>query len=327
MGLILPSNYKSVLNVIETQQAIKDIKDFFEQQLAINLNLRRVSAPLFVDADSGLNDDLSGVKQVLCFNHDNTVIEVVHSLAKWKRMALKKYSFDFYTGLYTDMNAIRAQESLDNVHSFYVDQWDWEMVIKSSDRKVDFLKSTVSKIYAALKQCQQYVHYKYRFNYSSLPDHIVFVDSKDAAIRYPGLSARERERELVKDFGAVFLMSIGGSNHDLRACDYDDWQLNGDILVYNPVLDDVLELSSMGIRVDSDALLRQSEAANQKYLLEFDFHKQILSNQLPLTIGGGIGQSRLCMFLLQKAHIGEVQASYWPKDMIDACYSHGIYLL
>ena len=327
MSLILPSNYKSVLNIIETQQAIKDIKDFFEQQLAINLNLRRVSAPLFVDGDSGVNDDLSGIKQVLNFNYNNTVIEVVHSLAKWKRMALKKYDFDFYSGIYTDMNAIRAQENLDNVHSFYVDQWDWEMVIKASDRHLDFLKMIVNKIYAAIKQCQQYVEYKYRFNYSRLPDRIVFVDSREVAKKYPRLSAKECEYELVKEFGAVFLMSIGGCNHDLRACDYDDWELNGDILVYNPVLDDVLELSSMGIRVDSASLEKQAVAANQKYLLEFDFHKQILNNQLPLTIGGGIGQSRLCMFLLQKAHIGEVQASYWPSDMVEACYNHGIYLL
>lgn len=327
MSLILPKNYRSVLNIIETQQAIKDIKDYFQQQLAVNLNLRRVSAPLFVSAISGLNDDLNGVEQVLNFNYGNTKIEVVHSLAKWKRMALKKYNFDLYTGLYTDMNAIRAQEQLDNVHSFYVDQWDWEMVIKASDRNLDYLKTVVNKIYLALKQCQQYVNYKYHFPYHSLPETIHFVHSQDAAKRYPNLNSKEIERLLVKEYGAIFLISIGGGHHDLRACDYDDWNLNGDILVYNPVLDDVIELSSMGIRVDRESLLRQAKITNQQSLLDHEFHQQILNGSLPLTIGGGIGQSRLCMFLLQKAHIGEVQASYWPQSMIDDCKEKGIYLL
>ena len=326
--------YKSKLNVLETQGIIRSLRHKFEEHLCDALNLRRVSAPLFVKRGSGLNDDLNGVERPVSFDilQSGEVVEVVHSLAKWKRMALAKYGFSTHTGLYTDMNAIRRDEVCDNIHSLYVDQWDWEKVIEESDRTVEFLQDTVRRIYAAILLTADFVERRHPELDNYLPREIKFITSQELLDKYPTLTAKERENAIAKEYGAVFLMQIGGKlsngeKHDGRAPDYDDWALNGDLLVYNRVLDSALELSSMGIRVDKETLIKQLTAENKLDRLELPFHKSLVNDELPLTIGGGIGQSRLCMQILQKAHIGEVHASVWPEEEIKKCEELGIELL
>ena len=326
--------YKSKLNVLETQGIIRSLRHKFEEHLCDALNLRRVSAPLFVKRGSGLNDDLSGVERPVSFDilQSGEVVEVVHSLAKWKRMALGKYGFETHTGLYTDMNAIRRDEVCDNIHSLYVDQWDWEKVILDSDRTVEFLQDTVRRIYAAILLTADFVERRHPELDNYLPREIKFITTQELLDKYPTLTAKERENAIAKEYGAVFLMQIGGKlsngeKHDGRAPDYDDWSLNGDLLVYNRVLDSALELSSMGIRVDKETLLSQLTAENKLDRLQLPFHKALINDELPLTIGGGIGQSRLCMQILQKAHIGEVHASVWPESEIKKCKELGIELL
>ena len=325
--LQIPAGYHSELNLHDTQAAIKTVKDFFQQTLAEQLNLLRVTAPLFVTPESGLNDNLNGVERPVSFGvleQDDRIIEVVHSLAKWKRYALKQYGFAMGEGLYTDMNAIRRDETTDNIHSIYVDQWDWEKIIAKEDRNVETLKDTVRKIYKTLKKTEKYMAIRYDYIEEILPKDIFFITTQELEDLYPGLSSKEK--------GAVFLMQIGdkistGEPHDGRAPDYDDWSLNGDILVYYPVLDIALELSSMGIRVDEDALLRQLDAAGCPDRAKLPFQKAILDQQLPYTIGGGIGQSRICMFFLRKAHIGEIQVSVWPDEIREEAKAHGVCLL
>lgn len=326
--------YQSKLNVLETQGIIRSLRHKFEEHLCDALNLSRVSAPLFVKRGSGLNDDLNGVERPVSFDilQSGEIVEVVHSLAKWKRMALGKYGFKMHTGLYTDMNAIRRDETCDNIHSLYVDQWDWEKVIDAGDRTVDYLKDTVKRIYAAILLTADFVERKYPQLDNYLPRDVHFITTQELLDKYPNLSAKERENAIAKEYGAVFLMQIGGKlsngeKHDGRAPDYDDWTLNGDLLVYNRVLDSALELSSMGIRVDKDSLLNQLTAETKLDRLELPFHKSLVNGELPLTIGGGIGQSRLCMQLLQKAHIGEVHASVWPTQEIENCKKQNIELL
>lgn len=326
--------YSSKLNEFDTQSAIALVKEKFSFELCKALKLSRVSAPLFVKKGSGLNDDLNGVERPVQFDIKETgeIAEVVHSLAKWKRMALMRYCFPVHTGLYTDMNAIRRDEICDNLHSIYVDQWDWEKIITAEDRNIDYLKETVRSIYGAILITAKAVEEKYPVLDCSLPDDIAFVSTYELEEKYPKLTPKERENAAAKEYGAVFVMQIGGrlkngEKHDGRAPDYDDWKLNGDILVYNRVLDSAFELSSMGIRVDRDSLLSQLKAENAEDRLKYEFHKLLVSGALPLTIGGGIGQSRLCMFLLQKAHIGEVQVSIWPEKEIKKCKSVGIRLL
>ena len=326
--------YKSKLNVLETQGIIRSLRHKFEEHLCDALNLRRVSAPLFVKRGSGLNDDLNGVERPVSFDilQSGEIVEVVHSLAKWKRMALGKYGFSMHTGLYTDMNAIRRDETCDSIHSLYVDQWDWEKVICESDRTIEFLQDTVRRIYAAILLTADFVERKFPVLENYLPRDIKFITTQELLDKYPTLTAKERENAIAKEYGAVFLMQIGGrlsngEKHDGRAPDYDDWALNGDLLVYNRVLDSALELSSMGIRVDKETLLSQLTAENKLDRLELPFHKALVNDQLPLTIGGGIGQSRLCMQILQKAHIGEVHASVWPQEEIEKCKNAGIELL
>lgn len=326
--------YSSKLNEFDTQSAIALVKEKFSSELCKALKLSRVSAPLFVKKGSGLNDDLNGVERPVQFDIKETgeIAEVVHSLAKWKRMALMRYCFPVHTGLYTDMNAIRRDEICDNLHSIYVDQWDWEKIITAEDRNTDYLKETVRSIYGAILLTEKAVEEKYSVLDCALPDDIAFVSTYELEEKYPELTPKERENAAAKEYGAVFVMQIGGrlkngEKHDGRAPDYDDWKLNGDILVYNRVLDSAFELSSMGIRVDRDSLLSQLKAENAEDRLKYEFHKLLVSGALPLTIGGGIGQSRLCMFLLQKAHIGEVQVSIWPEKEIKKCKSVGIRLL
>ena len=326
--------YKSKLTVLETQKAIRETRHRFEENLCDALNLSRVSAPLFVKKNSGINDDLNGVERPVSFDilQSGEVVEVVHSLAKWKRMALAKYGFKMHTGLYTDMNAIRRDEICDNVHSLYVDQWDWEKVINESDRTVEFLKNTVKRIYGAVVMTADYVERNYPCLDNYLPREVKFITTQEFLDKYPTLNAKERETAIAKEYGAVFIMQIGGKlsngeKHDGRAPDYDDWALNGDLIVYNRVLDSALELSSMGIRVDKVSLLKQLEAENALDRLELPFHKALVNGELPFTIGGGIGQSRLCMQLLQKAHIGEVHASVWPEEEIQKCKNANIELL
>ncbi len=326
--------YKSKLDVLETQGIIRSLRHKFEEHLCDALNLRRVSAPLFVKRGSGLNDDLSGVERPVSFDilQSGEVVEVVHSLAKWKRMALSKYGFSTHTGLYTDMNAIRRDEVCDNIHSLYVDQWDWEKVITDNDRTVEFLQDTVRRIYAAILLTADFVERRHPELDNYLPREIKFITSQELLDKYPTLTAKERENAIAKEYGAVFLMQIGdklsnGQKHDGRAPDYDDWSLNGDLLVYNRVLDSALELSSMGIRVNKETLIKQLTAENKLDRLELPFHKSLMNDELPLTIGGGIGQSRLCMQILQKAHIGEVHASVWPQEEIQKCKKFGIELL
>ncbi len=335
--IIIPTDYKPHLNLIETEVAIKMIKDTFERRLAEQLRLTRVSAPLFLLKNTGLNDDLNGVEKPVSFtsfelNH-NDEIEIIHSLAKWKRDALHRYGFEQHTGLYTDMNAIRKDEELDNIHSMYVDQWDWEMVISQEDRHVEFFKAIVAKIYNALLDVEFLMirHYP-QLGESILPEEIFFITSQELEDLYPQLEPKQREREIVRAKKAVCILQIGdilnsGIKHDGRAPDYDDWKLNGDILVYNTQLDDALEISSMGIRVDEKALKEQLEKSDASERLELPFHQNIINHVLPLSIGGGIGQSRLCMFFLRKAQIGEVQASLWDDETIKLCAEKKVHLL
>jgi len=333
MSLVIPKDYKSLLDIRQTEVAIKKVKDFFERDLAIGLNLTRVSAPLFVSAESGLNDNLNGVERPVSFDtHSSGELEIVHSLAKWKRVALKSYGFKAGEGLYTDMIAIRRDEETDNIHSMYVDQWDWEKIITKEQRTIETLKKTVKIIYNSLKHTENYIAYEYSFIGNMLPEHITFVTTQELEDKYPTLSAKEREYEIAKEHGAVFIMQIGGALksgqiHDGRAPDYDDWSLNGDIIVYYPVLDIALELSSMGIRVDEKALEEQLKIRNCESRKELDYHKALLNGELPYTIGGGIGQSRMCMYFLRKAHIGEVQSSQWGKEETKECLEKGVHLL
>ena len=333
--LIIPSGYASALSIKDTQHAIKYIKDHFERQLAKQLNLTRVSAPLFVRPNSGLNDNLNGVERPVTFgikNLDEEQVEVVHSLAKWKRMALKKYGFVYGEGLYTDMTAIRRDEEFDNLHSLYVDQWDWEKVILKDERNVDTLKSVVRSIYQALKDTEHYIADKYSYIEEILPEDITFVTTQELENMWPDATPKERENNICRMKKAVFLMKIGGKllsgeRHDGRAPDYDDWELNGDILLYYPVLDSAFEISSMGIRVDEDSLASQLKIAGCEERAELPFQKAILNKELPYTIGGGIGQSRMCMYFLRKAHIGEVHSSVWPEEMTEEALKAGIQIL
>lgn len=331
MSNIYVESYKSILNLEETEIAIKFVKDTFESLLQKHLNLTRVSAPLFVDPKTGLNDNLNGYEKAVSFNvhEDNTQLEIVQSLAKWKRNALNKYGFK---GIYTDMNAIRPYEELDNLHSLYVDQWDWEMVINQNDRNIEFLKNIVKKIYKALVDTSFLLETKYPVLKHYLPNDITFISTSELEKIYPNISRKERENEITKKYGAVFLMNIGddlsdGKPHDGRSADYDDWKLNGDIILWYEPLNIALEVSSMGIRVDSKSLEYQLKKKHEEYKLNYKYHQDIINNKLPLTIGGGIGQSRMCLFMLNKVHIGEVQASYWPKDDIEKFKSLNINLL
>ncbi|MBT9177079.1 MAG: Aspartate--ammonia ligase [Firmicutes bacterium] len=331
----IPNDYKPLLGVRETQMAIKRLKDFFESALARELNLTRASAPMFVTRESGLNDNLSGIERPVAFDAlslDCGPLEVVHSLAKWKRMALHRYGFAVGSGLYTDMNAIRRDEELDNTHSIYVDQWDWEKVISRAERTQAFLRKVVSRIYKAFLRTEQYLFELYPELEPVLPAEIFFIGSQELEDRYPSLPPKERENAIAREKGAVFIQQIGGklssgTRHDGRAPDYDDWSLNGDIIFWFPVLDIALELSSMGIRVDAHSLAAQLRASRCEERRQLDYHSKVLSDVLPLTVGGGIGQSRICMFFLRKAHIGEVQASVWPEETVAACEKAGITLL
>ncbi len=333
MGLIIPEGYISALDLRRTQEAIKKVKDFFERDLAIQLNLTRVSAPVFVDAGSGLNDNLNGYERPVGFElPGGEHLEIVHSLAKWKRMALGQYGFSVGEGLYTDMNAIRRDEETDNLHSVFVDQWDWESVIKKDERTKETLHRYVRRIYRSLRHTENYIATDYDFIDRMLPEEIKFVSALDLEEKYPDLTPREREYRAVREYGAVFVEGIGGAlrsgkPHDGRAPDYDDWDLNGDIIVYHPTLDCAFELSSMGVRVDEDSLLRQLEVSGCRERAELPFHRALLDGRLPYTIGGGIGQSRMCMLFLRKAHIGEVQSSFWHDDVRAECTAHGITLL
>ena len=335
MALIIPEKYDPKLSVRETQEAIKYIRDTFQKEFGKEMNLERISAPLFVEKKTGLNDDLNGVERKVSFDikeMPEEEIEVVQSLAKWKRMALFRYGFKPGEGLYTNMNAIRRDEDLDNLHSVYVDQWDWEKVIEKSDRTEEMLKSTVRTIFKVIKHMEHEVWYKYPQAVHKIPEEIHFVDSEELRQRYPDKTPKERENLITKELGCVFLMRIGeklgdGKPHDGRAPDYDDWSLNGDILFWFEPLNQALEISSMGIRVDEDALIRQLKKAGCEDRKELPYHKMILEKKLPYTIGGGIGQSRLCMLLLGRAHVGEVQASVWPEEMKKTCEEHRMILL
>ncbi len=335
MNLILPKGYDPHLTIRQTQEAIKYVRDTFQKEFGKEMNLERISAPLFVEKSSGLNDDLNGVERPVAFDMaamPAETIEVVHSLAKWKRMALRQYGFKPGEGLYTNMNAIRRDEIPDNLHSCYVDQWDWEKVITRQERTLDTLKDTVRNIFKIIKHMEHEVWYKYPQAVKKLPDQIFFIDSQELEDMYPDKTPRERENLITKEHGCVFLMKIGdklksGEPHDGRAPDYDDWQLNGDILFWFETLNCALEISSMGIRVDETSLAEQLEKAGCQERKNLPYHQMLLKGQLPYTIGGGIGQSRLCMLLLDRAHIGEVQASIWPQDMRKTCQDHGIYLL
>ena len=334
MSVFVPEGYHSLLDVRQTVVAIKKVKDFFERDLAIQLNLTRVSAPLFVDRASGMNDTLNGVERPVGFDIKGMdyQMEIVQSLAKWKRFALKDYGFRRGEGLYTDMNAIRRDEDTDNIHSVYVDQWDWERVIDREERTTETLKSMVRRVYRSLRHTERYIAEDYAFSDIILPEEITFVTAQELEDLYPDCTPKEREYRITKAKGAVFLMQIGGKlrsgkPHDGRAPDYDDWSLNGDILVYYPVLDIAMELSSMGIRVDEEALLRQLDERGCPERRELPFHRALLAGELPYTVGGGIGQSRMCMFFLRKAHIGEVQASAWSEEDLAVCRENGIALL
>ena len=341
--LYLPQNYKPTLVPEMTEQAIKLLKDSFQRRFANTLNLRRVTAPLFVLSDTGVNDDLSGVEVPVSFNipsMNGKKAEIVHSLAKWKRIKLGEYGIHAGWGLYTDMNAIRTGEDLDNIHSLYVDQWDWERTIRREDRNIAFLKKIVDDIFAVLKETELLIYKTYHHITPSLPDRIAYIHSEELLQMYPDLSPKERENKITEKYKAVFIIGIGnvlsnGESHDGRAPDYDDWTtpneegytgLNGDILLWNPILQTAFEISSMGIRVDKTALLKQLEIAGKQDNMKYDFHKNVFEDKLPLSIGGGIGQSRLCMFFLRNAHIGEVHASIWPEDMIKKCAENNIIL-
>ena len=334
-NFICPKNYISSLNLHDTQVGIKTVKDFFQNSLSYELDLLRVTAPIFVEPNSGLNDNLNGVERPVSFDIKeipNSTVEVVHSLAKWKRYALNRYGFKIGTGLYTDMVAIRRDEDADNIHSYYVDQWDWEKIIDKSERNIETLKQTVRSIYEAIKKTEKYMAIQFSYIEEILPKDIFFITSQELLDMYPDLTPKEREYKIAKDKGAVFVMQVGkklsnGEVHDNRAPDYDDWDLNGDIIVYYPVIDIALELSSMGIRVDEISLDNQLKICNVEERKNFEFHKAILDKKLPYTIGGGIGQSRLCMFFLRKAHIGEVQCSIWPEDIKEKCKENNILLL
>ena len=333
--LIIPENYHSDLNLHDTQVAIKTVKDFFQNLLSERLNLQRVSAPLFVDPASGLNDNLNGVERPVVFGikeQNEKEAEIVHSLAKWKRYALEKYGFSMGEGLYTDMNAIRRDEETDNIHSIFVDQWDWEKIISREDRNIEFLKDTVRTVYKVLRKTEKYMSIQYDYIEEILPHDIFFITTGELEDMFPECLPKERELRIAKEKGAVCIMQIGdllksGEPHDGRAPDYDDWALNADIVVYYPVLDIALELSSMGIRVDKKALLEQLEKAGCPERAELPFQKSIITEELPFTIGGGIGQSRICMFFLRKAHIGEVQSSLWKEEDVKEMEKHGIQLL
>lgn len=342
--LIKPEGYKALLDMKRTEQGIKLIKDFFQENLSTELRLSRVTAPLFVLKGLGINDDLNGVERPVTFHIKDLAeaeAEVVHSLAKWKRLTLAEYGIEPGYGVYTDMNAIRADEELDNLHSLYVDQWDWEAVITAEQRNVDFLKNVVERIYSAICRTEYLTCETYPELKPFLPEKIHFIHSEDLLEMYPDLSPKEREDEICRKYGAVFLIGIGGKlsngeKHDGRAPDYDDWStptddrragLNGDILIWYPLLGRSFELSSMGIRVDKEALLRQLALEGKEDRTQLYFHRQLLDGKLPLSIGGGIGQSRLCMLLLQKAHIGEIQASIWPEDMRRECREAGMPLI
>ena len=332
---IIPKDYHSELNLHDTQIAIKTVKDFFQNLLSQRLNLSRVSAPLFVDPDSGLNDNLNGVERPVTFDikeQNGREAEVVQSLAKWKRYALKKYGFSYGEGLYTDMNAIRRDEITDNIHSIFVDQWDWEKIIKKDERTIATLMDTVKVVYKCLRKTEKYMAIQYDYIEEILPHDVFFVTTQELADMFPDNTPKEREYYIAKAKGAVCIMQIGdvlenGERHDGRAPDYDDWSLNADIVVYYPVLDIALELSSMGIRVDKKALLSQLKKAGCEERKDLPFQKAIINEELPYTIGGGIGQSRICMFFLRKVHIGEVQSSLWPENMIAQCEENGIQLL
>jgi aspartate--ammonia ligase len=330
-----PKGYTPKYGVLDTQRGIKLIKDTFQRYLADALNLQRISAPLFVYASTGLNDNLNGVERPVSFSVKSIPdeeVQVVQSLAKWKRAALKKYEFSPGFGLYTDMNAIRSDEDLDNLHSIYVDQWDWEKIITKEERNEKTLFATVRSIYEALRVTEKYMSNRYEYIKCFLPEDITFITTQELLDRYPDKDPREREYLAAKEYGAIFLQKIGdllsdGQKHDGRAPDYDDWQLNGDIIVYYPVLDIALELSSMGIRVDEESLPAQLEKAGCTERLELPFQKAIIEGKVPYTIGGGIGQSRICMFFLRKCHIGEVQVSIWPDEEVDYAASKGVIIL
>ena len=331
----IPEGYQSQLNLYDTQVAIKTVKDFFQTLLAERLHLLRVSAPLFVDPTSGLNDNLNGVERPVSFDilhQDGREAEIVHSLAKWKRYALKKYGFSAGEGLYTDMSAIRRDEETDNIHSIYVDQWDWEKIITRETRTVETLQETVRTVYKVLRKTEKYMAIHYDYITEILPHDIFFITTSELEEMFPNYTPKEREYYIAKAKGAVCIMQIGdklanGEPHDGRAPDYDDWALNADIVVYYPVLDIALELSSMGIRVDKDSLLSQLEKAGCPERASLPFHQAIINDELPLTIGGGIGQSRICMFFLRKAHIGEVQSSLWPEETMREAEKIGLQLL
>ncbi len=334
-NISLPQNYHSELNLYETQIAIKRVKDFFQTLLAERLHLLRVSAPLVVDPKSGMNDNLNGVERPVTFDikyQDGREAEIVQSLAKWKRYALKKYGFSIGEGLYTDMSAIRRDENVDNIHSIYVDQWDWEKIISKEDRTMDTLKDTVRTVYKVLRKTEKYMSIHYDYIEEILPHDIFFITTTELEEMFPDYTPKEREYYITKAKGAVCIMQIGGAlangkPHDGRAPDYDDWALNADIVVYYPVLDIALELSSMGIRVDKDALLSQLDQAGCPERAELPFHQAVIGEEVPFTIGGGIGQSRICMFFLRKAHIGEVQCSLWPQELMPEAEQKGLQLL
>ncbi len=342
--LILPKKYKSLLDLKQTEKAIKLVKDTFQDNLAGEFRLRRVTAPLFVLKGTGINDDLNGVERKVTFavkDLDNREAEVVNSLAKWKRMALADYGIDEGYGIYTDMNAIRPDEELDNLHSLYVDQWDWELVINEKDRNLEFLKNIVRRIYQVLKRTEFMIFEHYPQLVPSLPEEIVFVHAEELQARYPDLTPMRRETEILKEHRAIFVIGIGGDladgkPHDGRAPDYDDWitptergfkGLNGDIILWHPLLEVAFEISSMGIRVNKETLLKQLEISGNTDRKELLFHKRLLDGELPLSVGGGIGQSRLCMYFLRKAHVGEIQSCIWPRRMMEDCEENGIFLV
>ena len=331
---IYKEGYSSKGSIKDTEIAIKQVKDFFERSLAKNLNLTRVTAPLFVYSFTGINDNLNGTERPVVFDSPDLdgQVEIVHSLAKWKRQALGSYGFKVGEGLYTDMNAIRRDEELDHLHSIYVDQWDYEVIIDKKERTMEKLQQTVSKIYESFKDTEKYLHGLYPELVPILPEEIFFITSQQLEDLYPELSPKQREEKITVEKKAVFLMQIGGAlrsgqPHDGRSPDYDDWSLNGDILVYHPVLESSIELSSMGIRVDEEALLKQLKIRGMEERLKLDFHKKLLAGELPYTLGGGIGQSRLCMFFLRKLHVGEVQVSLWPGAMVEFYREKGVRLL
>ncbi len=335
MSLIIPDGYKSHLSIHDTEVAIKVAKDFFEKSLSTHLNLTRVSAPLMVIPKTGLNDNLNGVERPVGFDlggGDGRDVEIVQSLAKWKRHALKRYGFEHGTGLYADMSAIRRDEFTDNIHSIYVDQWDWERVINADERNEKYLKYIVQLVYDSLLETEDYISIKYDYIKKTLPSEITFITTSELEEKYPNLTPKEREYEATKEHGAIFLMQIGGDlksgkPHDGRSPDYDDWTLNGDIIVYYDVLDIALELSSMGIRVDEKAMVEQLKKAGCEDRMDLPFVQDVINKRVPLTIGGGIGQSRICMFYLKKAHIGEVQSSIWTEDDMEELDRLGMQIL